>query len=180
MTLVDGSVCVCCCCREQFLSLVLLEFHGGWTEGEMFLMCQSCYRGPLNWFPESCCRMDGFDPAASPSFRHTTWTQNDEVKTQLCHFYMLHVSAKPASYKRLEFEFKDYILQCWCLRARFTTKAKLLRDCNPIKVSMGEKNSAVDLRTLCNWKTNLQREAQISNYCSHVKCKIGYAFLGVK
>lgn len=33
----------------------------------------SHYKGPLNWFPERCCRMDGLDPAASPSLRHTTW-----------------------------------------------------------------------------------------------------------
>lgn len=31
-----------------------------------------CYSGPLNWFPERCCLMDSFDPAASPSFLHTT------------------------------------------------------------------------------------------------------------
>lgn len=30
------------------------------------------YSGPLNWFPERCCLMDSFDPAASPSFLHTT------------------------------------------------------------------------------------------------------------
>lgn len=30
------------------------------------------YSGPLNWFPERCCLMDIFDPAASPSFLHTT------------------------------------------------------------------------------------------------------------
>lgn len=30
------------------------------------------YRGPLNWFPDRCCRMDGLELAASPSFRQTT------------------------------------------------------------------------------------------------------------
>lgn len=30
------------------------------------------YIGPLNWFPERCCLTDSFDPAASPSFLHTT------------------------------------------------------------------------------------------------------------
>ena len=31
-----------------------------------------CYSGPLNWFPDRCCLTDSFDPAASPSFLHTT------------------------------------------------------------------------------------------------------------
>lgn len=30
------------------------------------------YECPLNWFPESCCRTDGLEPAASPSFLQTT------------------------------------------------------------------------------------------------------------
>ena len=34
-----------------------------------------CYSGPLNWFPERCCLMDSLDPAASPSFLHTTCRQ---------------------------------------------------------------------------------------------------------
>lgn len=34
-----------------------------------------CYSGPLNWLPERCCLTDSFDPAASPSFLHTTCEQ---------------------------------------------------------------------------------------------------------
>ena len=30
------------------------------------------YKGPLNWFPERCCRMEGLELAASPSFLQTT------------------------------------------------------------------------------------------------------------
>lgn len=39
-----------------------------------------CYSGPLNWFPERCCLMDSFDPAASPSFLHTTCKQKRREK----------------------------------------------------------------------------------------------------
>ena len=30
------------------------------------------YKGPLNWFPDRCCRMEGLELAASPSFLQTT------------------------------------------------------------------------------------------------------------
>lgn len=39
-----------------------------------------CYSGPLNWFPERCCLTDSFDPAASPSFLHTTCKQEERKK----------------------------------------------------------------------------------------------------
>lgn len=40
-----------------------------------FSGCLPSYSGPLNWFPERCCLTDSFDPAASPSFLHTTCEQ---------------------------------------------------------------------------------------------------------
>lgn len=41
-----------------------------WKCGTLSLY--GCYSGPLNWFPDRCCLTDSFDPAASPSFLHTT------------------------------------------------------------------------------------------------------------
>lgn len=31
------------------------------------------HMGPLYWFPDKCCLIPGHEPAASPSFLHTTW-----------------------------------------------------------------------------------------------------------
>lgn len=37
---------------------------------------QHSYKGPLNWFPDRCCLMEGLELAASPSFRQTTCKGN--------------------------------------------------------------------------------------------------------
>lgn len=37
------------------------------------------YKGPLNWFPDRCCRMEGLELAASPSFLQTTCGQRKDV-----------------------------------------------------------------------------------------------------
>lgn len=37
---------------------------------------QHSYNGPLNWFPDRCCLMEGLELAASPSFRQTTCEEN--------------------------------------------------------------------------------------------------------
>lgn len=37
------------------------------------------YKGPLNWFPDRCCRMEGLELAASPSFLQTTCEQRRDV-----------------------------------------------------------------------------------------------------
>lgn len=44
-------------------------------------VCQSAavegrpYKGPLNWLPDRCCRIEGLELAASPSFLQTTCGQ---------------------------------------------------------------------------------------------------------
>lgn len=57
---------------------------GSWLLSLSLSLQVSCwlpsYSGPLNWFPERCCLMDSFDPAASPSFRHTTCKHRRRVK----------------------------------------------------------------------------------------------------
>lgn len=37
------------------------------------------YKGPLNWFPDRCCRMEGLELAASPSFLQTTCVKRPAV-----------------------------------------------------------------------------------------------------
>lgn len=37
------------------------------------------YKGPLNWFPDRCCRMEGLELAASPSFLQTTCAERPDV-----------------------------------------------------------------------------------------------------
>lgn len=37
------------------------------------------YKGPLNWFPDRCCRMEGLELAASPSFLQTTCAERRDV-----------------------------------------------------------------------------------------------------
>lgn len=49
------------------LQLILGALQGQSTSTE-----KQPYKGPLNWFPDRCCRMEGLELAASPSFRQTT------------------------------------------------------------------------------------------------------------
>lgn len=53
----------------------------GTVNPDLFLWLP-CYSGPLNWFPERCCLTDSFDPAASPSFLHTTCKQTQREKLE--------------------------------------------------------------------------------------------------
>lgn len=41
-------------------------------QGQVHVRRGAAYKGPLNWFPERCCRMEGLELAASPSFLQTT------------------------------------------------------------------------------------------------------------
>lgn len=40
--------------------------------------------GPLYWFPDKCCLIPGHEPAASPSFRHTTLKKKKEERHLNC------------------------------------------------------------------------------------------------
>ena len=41
-------------------------------QGQSTSMEKRSYKGPLNWLPDRCCRMEGLVLAASPSFLQTT------------------------------------------------------------------------------------------------------------
>lgn len=50
------------------------------------------YKGPLNWFPDRCCRMEGLVLAASPSFLQTTCEETCSVSGGLAPAYpWLHI-----------------------------------------------------------------------------------------
>lgn len=48
-------------------------------QGQSTSMEERPYKGPLNWFPDRCCRMEGLELAASPSFLQTTCGQRRDV-----------------------------------------------------------------------------------------------------
>lgn len=40
------------------------------------------HMGPLYWFPDKCCLIPGQEPAASPSFLHTTLKEKKEKRNK--------------------------------------------------------------------------------------------------
>lgn len=63
--------------RTRWLRLVLGAPRGQSTSTEA-----RPYKGPLNWFPDRCCRMEGLELAASPSFRQTTCGRGRAVSAE--------------------------------------------------------------------------------------------------
>lgn len=49
-------------------------------QGQSTSMEEWPYKGPLNWLPDRCCRMEGLVLAASPSFLQTTCEEAHSVK----------------------------------------------------------------------------------------------------
>lgn len=49
-----------------------LPLPWGSRAGTVHVRGGEAYKGPLNWFPDRCCRMEGLELAASPSFLQTT------------------------------------------------------------------------------------------------------------
>lgn len=49
-----------------------LPTSGDRRQGQSTSTGERPYKGPLNWFPDRCCRMEGLELAASPSFLQTT------------------------------------------------------------------------------------------------------------
>ena len=81
----DSRVCWCLRGRRGSRPLqlgsdssVLCTVHQGERSRQLGTRAKSTstgerpYKGPLNWFPERCCRMEGLELAASPSFLQTT------------------------------------------------------------------------------------------------------------
>lgn len=52
---------------------------GGSQAGTVHVHGGEAYKGPLNWFPDRCCRMEGLELAASPSFLQTTCGERRDV-----------------------------------------------------------------------------------------------------
>lgn len=48
------------------------------------LLAGKRYSGPLNWLPDRCWRTESFEPAASPSFLHTTCTSGKKSAALFC------------------------------------------------------------------------------------------------
>lgn len=40
------------------------------------------HMGPLYWFPDKCCLIPGHEPAASPSFLHTTLKEKEKKRNK--------------------------------------------------------------------------------------------------
>lgn len=53
------------------------------------------YKGPLNWFPDRCCRMEGLELAASPSFLQTTCAERRGVRAGPPHARLLACACVP-------------------------------------------------------------------------------------
>lgn len=57
------------------------------------------YKGPLNWFPDRCCLMEGLELAASPSFRQTTCKKkNKGLGRESQDFLFFFLMSKPQSH----------------------------------------------------------------------------------
>lgn len=67
------------------------------------------YKGPLNWFPDRCCRMEGLELAASPSFLQTT----------------LHISRTMA----FSFSLRSSSQLSWSCRSRFSCTSRTFMAC---------------------------------------------------
>lgn len=51
----------------------LSSFSSTSGSGDVMFEGNASHIGPLYWFPDKCCLIPGHEPAASPSFLHTTW-----------------------------------------------------------------------------------------------------------
>lgn len=63
--------------RRQWLGQRACCSLWGPRAGTVHVRGGKAYRGPLNWFPDRCCRMEGLELAASPSFLQTTWGRGE-------------------------------------------------------------------------------------------------------
>ncbi|KAL6082341.1 hypothetical protein STEG23_021496, partial [Scotinomys teguina] len=52
--------------------------------GDFMFEGSSSHMGPLYWFPDKCCLIPGHEPAASPSFLHTTLKKEEEEVSISC------------------------------------------------------------------------------------------------
>lgn len=62
--------------------------------------------GPLYWFPDKCCLIPGHEPAASPSFLHTTLKEKEEVSI-LCAVLQKQMCEFQGNYERAKGRCKD-------------------------------------------------------------------------
>lgn len=74
-------------------------------QGQSTSMEERPYKGPLNWLPDRCCRMEGLVLAASPSFLQTTceeahgvrWRAHPALPTGLTYLLPYHPAKSPTS-----------------------------------------------------------------------------------
>lgn len=67
---------------HSFSSPCLLPISGS---GDLMFEKSVSHIGPLYWFPDKCCLIPGHEPAASPSFLHTTFKRKQNILIVLFH-----------------------------------------------------------------------------------------------